>query len=98
MTNFNRVCIRGHSQVRVALADGSTPAASGPLQPGTYDVWSDVDMHIKTGTPAQAVAVSATTGYFIAAGNVVSVAVEVVGDAIGALGAATGTLIFHKVG
>lgn len=91
------IAIRGHSQIQVSISDAG--GAAGPLlEPGTYDVWSDVDMWIKTGTPAQVATVTDATGYFVAAGNVVPVAIEAMGDTIGAISGGAGTLSIHKVG
>lgn len=98
MYTNNRVAIRGKSQIQVSIDDGSDVVKhSGLLQVGTYDVWSDVDVHIRTGTIAMMTGLSDANGYFIAAGNSVPVAIEMLGDVIGAVCSSTGTLSIHKV-
>lgn len=92
-----------------ALA-AATVAMTDMLQAGQYDVWADVDIAIAVGTypksqgasvndPNDVRTLTQTTGYRIAAGNVVPVIIPSGDDCvIGFIAAGVGNAFYHKVG
>ncbi len=89
------VNIEGRSQKKFSVS--TSAAASGVLEPGTYDCWCDVDCWIAV-SAAPATGLTSDTGYFIAAGNVVAVQISQAGLKIGAIAGGSGTFRFHQVG
>lgn len=78
----------------------STSAASiGALDPGIYDVWSDVNVYLRcAGSKTDAETVTANNGYIVYAAKVVSIKVTLAGSYLGAIAGGAGKLSIHKVG
>lgn len=88
------IVLSGNAQ-GTALTTAVTPAAqTAVLEGGLYDIWCDVDIHIKVAVIANDVTTS--TGYLLRANNTVPLMLPQDGEKIGAIGA-VGTLRYHKV-
>lgn len=85
--------IQGFRQQSFAVS--AVAAQGNSLDRGNYDVWSDVDVWIKIGKTVDDV--TASNGYMLYAGNVVSFFIDQ-GSRIGAIATGAGTLRFHRVG
>lgn len=90
--------LMGHEAQTVTIAVADTAYSTGPLEPGTYAVWSDVDAYIKVSkTAADAETVTTSTGFPVAAGlNTLPVMIQDFCH-VGVISGSTGTLSIHKV-
>lgn len=90
-TDFLDLEERAQAQLVLAAA---TAGSTGALAEGLYDIWATTDVFVKIAPVANAVDVTAVTGYLIRANNTVSVLVRN-GSKINALSVAGGTLSYH---
>lgn len=96
----NAVNLRGRRAALPTTVSGLL--VSGMLDYGTYDVWSDGDMFIGVGpiepnVPGTLVGFTADDGYFVPAGNIVSVVISKNSDRIVFAGAGAANAKYHAV-
>lgn len=86
--------LTGNTQQQLSIS--AVAAATPVLLGGRYDIWSTVDVYVKTGAVVSGV--TSNNGYLIRAGETLA-GVEIEdGCKIGAISSVAGTLSYHKVG
>lgn len=91
---MDTLTLTGNEQRRLTV--GGVAAQTPELEAGTYDVWSDTDVFIKTAANASGVTI--LNGYLVRAGSTIPAIRIQDGHKIGAItSGAVGTLSFHKV-
>ncbi len=91
MTNAVNIAGRIAKQLSVSAA----VAGSGVLEPGTYDVWCDIDVWVTVNRATPSPVLSATNGYKVFTGNIIPVRVSF-GDQIWAIAGSAGTLNYEQ--
>lgn len=86
--------LQGNSQSSFSIS-AVAAESSAFVEEGYYDIWSDVDAHIKIAPVASDVTTS--KGYLVRANTTVPNVMILKGDKIGAISGVNGTLRYHKV-